>query len=268
MVKGTFGEHLQREREMRGVSLDEISAATRISTRFLEAMEDEQWERLPGGVFNRGFVRAVARFLGLDEENLVAEYATAARDRTDLAAAALRSPAPESSPPGALWLAILLVLLIIAGGWLGLRRYATFRAARAARNAQAAQMVPSAPPDLVPQSAQAASSGAAPMRVSASTTLTAGLQPSGAPLDLVVAAGRRATVTIVADGKKVFDGQMKKEQSQRFAAQESFDVSTSNSSAVLLELNGQTVAPIGPPGRPGKVKLTRKDLKKPSGGPN
>ena len=42
---------------------------------FLQAIEDEQWDQLPGGVFNRGFVRAVARYLGLDEENIVAEYA-------------------------------------------------------------------------------------------------------------------------------------------------------------------------------------------------
>ena len=58
MTKGTFGDNLRREREMRGVSLDEISAATRIATRFLQAIENEQWDQLPGGVFNRGFVRA------------------------------------------------------------------------------------------------------------------------------------------------------------------------------------------------------------------
>ena len=81
MTKGTFGEGLKREREMRGVSLDEISAATRIATRFLQAIENEQWDQLPGGVFNRGFVRAVARYLGLDEENTVAEYVLAVGDR-------------------------------------------------------------------------------------------------------------------------------------------------------------------------------------------
>ena len=64
MTKGTFGENLKREREMRGVSLDEISAATRIATRFLQAIENEQWDQLPGGVFNRGFVSAVAHYLG------------------------------------------------------------------------------------------------------------------------------------------------------------------------------------------------------------
>ncbi len=77
MASAGFGEHLRREREMRGVSLDEIAGATRISRRFLEALEKEAWDRLPGGVFNRGFVRTVARFLGLEEESLLAEYSLA-----------------------------------------------------------------------------------------------------------------------------------------------------------------------------------------------
>ena len=66
---------------MRGVSLEEISVATRIAPRFLEALENEQWEQLPGGVFNRGFIRSVARYLGLDEDNLVAEYALQTKGR-------------------------------------------------------------------------------------------------------------------------------------------------------------------------------------------
>ena len=75
MPSTPFGEHLKRERELRGVTIEEIAAATRISGRFLEALENEQWDRLPGGAFNRGFIRSVARFLGLDEESMVAEYA-------------------------------------------------------------------------------------------------------------------------------------------------------------------------------------------------
>ena len=74
MARGIFGERLKRERELREVTLQEITSATRIGPRFLEALENEDWEKLPGGVFNRGFVRSVARFLGLDEEGLLAEY--------------------------------------------------------------------------------------------------------------------------------------------------------------------------------------------------
>ena len=65
MARGTFGERLKRERELREVTLEEITAGTRIGARFLEALENEQWDKLPGGVFNRGFVRAIARYLGL-----------------------------------------------------------------------------------------------------------------------------------------------------------------------------------------------------------
>ncbi len=98
MTKAGFGEHLKREREMRGVSLDEICAATRIGNRFLEALESEEWERLPGGVFNRGFVRAVARFLGLDEEAFVAEYVLATSEQNPTPEWA-KHPTPPVTPP-------------------------------------------------------------------------------------------------------------------------------------------------------------------------
>ena len=68
MARGNFGERLKRERELREVTLQEITSSTRIGPRFLEALENEDWEKLPGGVFNRGFVRSIARYLGLDEE--------------------------------------------------------------------------------------------------------------------------------------------------------------------------------------------------------
>ena len=55
---GSFGERLRREREMRGVSLDDIAEASKIGTRLLRALEEEHFELLPGGIFNKGFVRA------------------------------------------------------------------------------------------------------------------------------------------------------------------------------------------------------------------
>jgi cytoskeleton protein RodZ len=77
---GSFGEHLRREREMRGISLDEIATATKISARNLQALEDEKFKQLPGGIFNKGFVRAYAKFLGIDQEQMVAEYETASQE--------------------------------------------------------------------------------------------------------------------------------------------------------------------------------------------
>jgi len=77
---GVFGDRLRREREMRGVTLDEIAESTKISRRSLEALEEENFDLLPGGIFNKGFVRAYARYLGIDEEQAVADYVAARQE--------------------------------------------------------------------------------------------------------------------------------------------------------------------------------------------
>src|SRR5437764_7308118 len=69
----SIGESLRRERRRRNLELDQISHELRISSRFLEAIEEEQFEKLPAGVFAKSFVRQYARYLGLDEEELVSE---------------------------------------------------------------------------------------------------------------------------------------------------------------------------------------------------
>src|SRR5258708_12605612 len=80
---GAFGDRLRREREMRGITLDEIAESTKISRRHLEALEGEHFDQLPGGVFNKGFVRAYARFLGIDEDQAVADYSAASNEQPE-----------------------------------------------------------------------------------------------------------------------------------------------------------------------------------------
>jgi cytoskeleton protein RodZ len=74
---GSFGERMQREREMRSISLDEIAESTKIGARLLRALEEEEFDKLPGGIFNKGFVRAYSRYLGLDEEQAVTDFIAA-----------------------------------------------------------------------------------------------------------------------------------------------------------------------------------------------
>ncbi len=74
-MKGvSFGEELKRERELREITLREVSESTKISLRYLEALERNAFENLPGGVFNRGFVRAYSKFIGIDPESMVDAY--------------------------------------------------------------------------------------------------------------------------------------------------------------------------------------------------
>jgi len=70
----SFGEYLRKERESRSVSLEEISAATRIRKVFLEAIEDDDTDKLPAEVFLMGFLKAYASCVGLDKDEVLLQY--------------------------------------------------------------------------------------------------------------------------------------------------------------------------------------------------
>ena len=74
---GNFGDTLRQEREFRGITLDAITRVTKISNRHLLALEQEHFDVLPGGVFNKSMVREYARVVGLDQEEWVGRYLSA-----------------------------------------------------------------------------------------------------------------------------------------------------------------------------------------------
>lgn len=256
MAKGNFGERLKRERELREVSLSEITAGTRIGSRFLEALENEQWEKLPGGVFNRGFVRAIAHFLGLDEEGLLAEYDLAHGEQK------IQAPAPYENrlPSTPLWVpavAVLALLILLSGiiyaGIYGWRRYAAHRAH--AHSSAVQNSVPAASsvqPTAQPLSTTLDSSPSLP----SSTSL-----PSSASLTLSVSTSAATRVRVLADDKLLLDAEMHAGENRQFLANERFVVTAADSSAILLELNGRAMPPLGMPGSSGTIVLSRKNLR-------
>jgi cytoskeletal protein RodZ len=70
----TLGEELRHRREQRGISLAEIAEATRIGTRFLKAIETDNFSILPGGIFTRSFIRAYAKHVGMNEDEAIGLY--------------------------------------------------------------------------------------------------------------------------------------------------------------------------------------------------
>lgn len=158
MAKGNFGERLKRERELREVSLNEVTAATRISTRFLQALENEDWNKLPGGVFNRGFVRSVARYLGLDEENLLAEYDMARGDQAPEAPAVPETRAPSMPKwiaPAAVLAALLVLGALVAAGIYAWYRYLANRSVSQSSSAFASSTAPASSAVLLELNRQA-----------------------------------------------------------------------------------------------------------------
>lgn len=99
MVSGV-GQILSQARRRRRIDLAAVEAATRIRPRFLRAIENEEWEALPGGVYTRGFIRAYAAFLGLDGDRLAEDYRRDVEGAGgDLGARAEPLPA-ATGPPG------------------------------------------------------------------------------------------------------------------------------------------------------------------------
>ena len=74
---GKFGDKFRKERERQGIKLEDVSNSTKIGSRMLLAIEEERFDQLPGGVFNKGFIRAYAKYLSLDEEETITGYVAA-----------------------------------------------------------------------------------------------------------------------------------------------------------------------------------------------
>jgi cytoskeleton protein RodZ len=122
---GTFGETLRQEREFRGITLDAITRDTKISNHHLIALEQEHFNQLPGGVFNKSMVREYARVVGLDQEEWVGRYLSADKSTSEedgwMRFAENASKARVGSREGRApdqrlrWTGIGILLLLVAG---------------------------------------------------------------------------------------------------------------------------------------------------------
>jgi cytoskeleton protein RodZ len=171
---GQFGEKLRRERELRGITLEEVAAATKIGVRSLRALEEEKFNLLPGGIFNKGFVRAYARYVGIDDEQAVGDYLAASRESTppeepDIAVIVRQSEASHDGGHARKHGATTLVWSLVAifaltsasvGGWPYLQRWLTHRAEVRRQTAQSASIT--ALEASLPQQVQAASNSQSP----------------------------------------------------------------------------------------------------------
>ncbi len=72
----TLGQKLRQAREEKGITLGEVAEQTRISPLYIESIENDDYRALPGGIFNRGFVKSFAKYVGVDEQEALADYAS------------------------------------------------------------------------------------------------------------------------------------------------------------------------------------------------
>ena len=266
-IMPTFGENLRRERELRGVSLAEISDATKISVRSLAALEADEFDKLPGGIFTRSFLRAYAKYIGLDEEVVMAEFQLVApkTDQADLARMNQQRPPRSAKSSHGRLIGLLAAMLLVLIGY-GVYRYShhlpilksvSHPAATAQPN------TPAAPPAATTAPAETTPAATVQPGVDAAGTTPAAAQPapsSDSPLVLQIAATERSWVAVDSDGKPVSQRIMEPNEIQTFRAKTSFDVITGNGEGVILTLNGKTLDPLGHGNDVKKVHLTLSDV--------
>jgi cytoskeleton protein RodZ len=227
----SFGENLRRERELRGVDLREVADATKISIRFLQALEQDRVDILPGGIFPKAFVRQYARHLGLDADRLVAEFVYA-HGGDPVPPRGTRSPVRVDEgglPRGVVFLAVMLGLLGLVGWKL---------------RGQAIRVTNPAPPSIAaPPATTFAHDRVYPAPSGASD---APANPGG--LVLTLAARRNSWVEAKVDGTTVLNRVLKDGELQRLEARQEVVLSVGNAAGVAVTLNGRPLAPLGQDG--------------------
>ncbi len=94
-MSSSLGEKLRTAREERGITLSEVAEQTRISPLYLEAIDSDNFKILPGGIFNKGFVRSYAKYVGVDEQEALREYSRLVAENDEADDEKLKSYRPE-----------------------------------------------------------------------------------------------------------------------------------------------------------------------------
>jgi cytoskeletal protein RodZ len=273
-----FGERLQREREMRGITLEEISASTKIGIRSLRALEKEDFDQLPGGVFNKGFVRAYAKYLGINEEQAVADYMSAAGEQ--------EMPMPQPMPKFDTQVVVLrqknhskyyvlaAALVLIAGGTaaykyrpdlIGMAPAAAEEPIAESRDVAAEaenEELPASSTATLTEASAATSTGPSANPASSPGTTPPPPETSAASVSftLRLIAKQDSWVSITVDGKPAMTGTLSGERI--FQAQREVKMTVGNAGAVEVSHNGHVLPPLGAENQARTVTITAQGIQR------
>jgi cytoskeletal protein RodZ len=261
--ESSLGARLRQAREARGVSLRELSDQTRIARRYLEAIEADDYKELPGGIFNRSFIKAYAKGVGFSETEAVSAY-------TEVARAAGEAPdeLPTSrqssriymdgdtarSPIITALLSLVILAIISLGIYAGLHYYQRRNNADAA----GAPAAPSANPGTNDQTLPAQGQPAAPTSSDPATTTAAA---NGLNVQ-IRAKGEEVWLRTRVDEESNSDGILAAEQVRDYKPSERLSVQFSKAKAKAIEItiNGRpAVVPTDAKGKPLVEMVITKD---------
>jgi cytoskeleton protein RodZ len=264
-----FGARFKEAREAKGISLDRIAAETRISTRFLQAIENEEFNLLPGGVFNRGFVRAFAEKVGLDPDQAVADYERIVKVH-EPPEASVATPRKAKRERHLYPLAIGGLVLIILIFYLVTKE--AFNTAQTANspppNSKATAAQPAPPPVSAPTAPTSATAPPAtpapPTKPPEVTSAAPEPEPSAATERLRIDMEVKETtwIKVDADGTTVDPGEILEPGTTRhFTAQNSIFLTIGNAAGLVLKINDMPTKNLGKSGQVRELNITPQNFK-------
>lgn len=249
----SIGETLRRERLRQGLDLQQVSTSTKIGTRMLQAMEADDFSKLPGGVFTRSFIRQYATALGMEAGTLEPELKAlhvagdegthfeprkldTRPDRT-FSSFADRGPEPNSLMASAVW--VILALMVCGGVYYMMNR----------------QPGGTTPPPVAKTAQPERKS--VPIPVPVPPPPVAAPTSSSSPVQVVLSASEPAWVSVTADGKSAYVGVLQANEKKEISASEKVKVVAGNAGGIGISLNGKAIDAIGPKGQVRTVELTQ-----------
>ena len=273
----SIGETLRRERVKRNLDLDRISNELKISSRMLEAIEAERFDKLPGGVFVKSFVLQYARLLGLDENDIASELQRMLDPHPAVTQVA-ESLKPEGDIPlprvkgwemvgdqGWRWtsslpaLAMVVVVMLVCSAvyswWQRTRHSSPAHVIAAAVPAQAIPSpqtppAPTAVPAPAPRPPSPKEAGAERFAVAAAA------EPNANAVRVQLTAQEPVWVSVRADGKFIFSDTLDTGQSLNVEAGSTVLLRLGNAGGIGIALNGKPIGPVGPKGQVRTLQLT------------
>jgi cytoskeleton protein RodZ len=233
-----IGVEFRAIRESRGLTIDAIAAATRITPRMIEALERNDLNALPPRPYARGFVAAYGRELGLDPKELVPRYFAQFQAAP---AAAVRQPAAIAERGQRTWRLPFAVAAVLVAAALTVPLISRWRSA----------------PPVEPEARGTSGVASVPAAIDASTAAASRVAPPAPPalvpgeLVIVLTFEGRCWVTASADGARVLYQTMEPGSTQTLRARREINLRLGDSGVVRWSVNGRAATIVG---RPGEVR--------------
>jgi transcriptional regulator with XRE-family HTH domain len=275
-----LGQRLRQERLAKGVDLSYIAGETRISQRYLEALEDGKWDQLPSAIFARSFARQYARYVGLDPSIIEAELQTTFQNEQ------VQPMVEQLAPPTGLRFSpdafrdlfdfrsirisqvqgtaasLIGVLLLCSLVYVGWRRLVLDPGDIASRDPRAEMPSTKVPQEQEEPVREVSDPGQVPgvaTRDLGNGTAAMELQvppATGEGVAVRIVASQETWVSITANGKQLYRGLLKPNDVRLLRGVARAQVIVGNAGGVDVLQDGRSIGPIGAPGEVKVVELS------------